>query len=661
MPPRARLALTALEDRTVPAGFGNAWVDTNLTVSFVPDGTDVAGTPSALFGTLGARMTAAEWQGVVRSVFQEWIAPTNLNVGFVADDGRPLGTPGPVQGSPDVGDIRISARPLSENVLAITNPFDLVSPWAGEIILNSNKVFSTDRAAGTADLRAVLLQEVGHALGVDNSADTSSVMYPFGGSSKLDGSDVTAIQALYGVRAADQYEGKRGNDSVGTAATLSYAQTSQRTEAVADLTTATDVDSYTATVPTNPADPSVVVRTAGLSQTQLMVTVYGDAKLATVLGTATAPDADGNYVLRLTGAAPKAPVYIRVEAAPGAGAFAVGGYAVSVGDGAVLAAPPAAAPWIATPSGKMVDIGDDAGTNNSITMATPLGQSRGGADARWDYVGVLNFDTPLDVDHYQFIPQKGAGGTLLVIVDTAAGGVAPDVAVMNQDGKSLPTTVLLRTATTMIVQAEGVSAGKSVVVRVRAADPASWVGPQSYRLGIDLRSEPVTLDPVADGTLTAAQPQLARSLEVTRSQGFRFQLTAAGADDAGARFVILDGTGAVVFSTVAASGQTVIGDVLLAPGTYTIVIVGGTKDGSPLTALQVTAAFMVLTDPIGPALVDEYTAPAVPTTDAAKTTPTTTTTTTTSATGGDGYYWLAPTILGSGFLAPTDLYSMVWW
>ena len=211
----------------------------------------------------------------------------------------------------------------------------------------------------------------------------------------------------------------------------------------------------------------------------------------------------------------------------------------------------------------------------------------------------------------------------------------------------------------MIVQVEGVPANKSVVVRVRAADPASWVGPQSYRLGVDLRSEPVTLAPVASGTLTAAQPQLARSLEVTRSQGFRFQLTAAGADVAGARFAVLDGTGAVIFSTVAASGQTVVGDVLLAPGTYTIVIAGVTRDGSPLTALQVTAQLMTLTDPIGPALVDDYTALATPTTDAAKTT--TTTTTTTGETGGDGYYWLAPALTGNGFLAPTDLYSMVWW
>lgn len=197
---RARLSLTPLEDRTVPAGFGNTWADTNLTYSFAPDGTDVAGSASNLFALLGTRATEAEWQSVVRDAFAAWTAPTNLTATAVGDDGRALGTPGPVQGSPHVGDIRIVARPLSDNVIAITNPFDLVSPWSGEIVLNSNKVFDTDGSADAFDLRAVLLQEVGHALGVDNSPHACSVMYGayVGSRAGLDACDVSAIQALYG-------------------------------------------------------------------------------------------------------------------------------------------------------------------------------------------------------------------------------------------------------------------------------------------------------------------------------------------------------------------------------------------------------------------------------------------------------------------------------
>jgi hypothetical protein len=70
---RARLALTPLEDRTVPAAFGNTWVDTNLTYSFAPDGTDVAGTGSDLFAVLGARATEAEWP---KRFKRGWCRPT---------------------------------------------------------------------------------------------------------------------------------------------------------------------------------------------------------------------------------------------------------------------------------------------------------------------------------------------------------------------------------------------------------------------------------------------------------------------------------------------------------------------------------------------------------------------------------------------------------
>ncbi|MFO0936897.1 MAG: hypothetical protein U0798_10330 [Gemmataceae bacterium] len=58
-----------------------------------------------------------------------------------------LGGLWPMQGSPFVGDIRISARPLSDNVLAITNPPDYVSTWSGDIVLNSTKLTNLGNSA----------------------------------------------------------------------------------------------------------------------------------------------------------------------------------------------------------------------------------------------------------------------------------------------------------------------------------------------------------------------------------------------------------------------------------------------------------------------------------------------------------------------------------
>ena len=44
----------------------------------------------------------------------------------------------------------------------------MFNPWAGEIVLNYNKVFTADGANGTYQLDTVVLQEVGHALGINN-------------------------------------------------------------------------------------------------------------------------------------------------------------------------------------------------------------------------------------------------------------------------------------------------------------------------------------------------------------------------------------------------------------------------------------------------------------------------------------------------------------
>jgi hypothetical protein len=50
-----RLGIERLEERAVPATFGVPWADpSRLTLSFAPDGTSVAGQPSALFKTLDA-------------------------------------------------------------------------------------------------------------------------------------------------------------------------------------------------------------------------------------------------------------------------------------------------------------------------------------------------------------------------------------------------------------------------------------------------------------------------------------------------------------------------------------------------------------------------------------------------------------------------------
>ena len=114
--------------------FGVPWADpSHLTVSFVPDGTMVDGISSNLFGVV--QPEAAAWQAEILRAVQTWAQYANINVSVVGDSGDPLGVDGAVQGDARFGDIRIAARPLSGNVLAITTPSGpLGGTRAGDIV-----------------------------------------------------------------------------------------------------------------------------------------------------------------------------------------------------------------------------------------------------------------------------------------------------------------------------------------------------------------------------------------------------------------------------------------------------------------------------------------------------------------------------------------------
>ena len=99
----------------------------------------------------------------------------DVNFAVTSDGGQPLGTPGPDQGDPRFGDIRIGAVPMAPDVLSISVPHDpfLSGTWSGDILLND----ATPAIGQAETLFPVLLHEVGHVLGLDDSADPTSVMF----------------------------------------------------------------------------------------------------------------------------------------------------------------------------------------------------------------------------------------------------------------------------------------------------------------------------------------------------------------------------------------------------------------------------------------------------------------------------------------------------
>src|SRR5262249_57483142 len=96
MAKRRRLRLESLEDRCVPATWGNPWLDSqHLTLSFAPDGTPVGNQQSQLFqppaNAGGGSATA--WQLEVLRAFPTWAGDADITLAPSPPAPPPLATP----------------------------------------------------------------------------------------------------------------------------------------------------------------------------------------------------------------------------------------------------------------------------------------------------------------------------------------------------------------------------------------------------------------------------------------------------------------------------------------------------------------------------------------------------------------------------------------
>src|SRR5262249_56700950 len=117
---RARPRLEQLETRVVPyTTSGNAWPHPQLvTISFVPDGTNLGGVTSNLLSTFDAKWSRTTWENQILRAAQVWAQQTNLNFAFVSDNGGDLGSGSYQQGDPNMGDIRIGGYNFRTHQLA---------------------------------------------------------------------------------------------------------------------------------------------------------------------------------------------------------------------------------------------------------------------------------------------------------------------------------------------------------------------------------------------------------------------------------------------------------------------------------------------------------------------------------------------------------------
>jgi hypothetical protein len=85
--------LEDLEDRLLLySKLGDNWTyGSRITYSFMPDGTNVGGTPSVLFQTLNSNFPTATWQQQLKIAASLWENVTNVNMSLVPDGGQAVG------------------------------------------------------------------------------------------------------------------------------------------------------------------------------------------------------------------------------------------------------------------------------------------------------------------------------------------------------------------------------------------------------------------------------------------------------------------------------------------------------------------------------------------------------------------------------------------
>jgi|GEM_PF-5908491 len=218
-----KLSLESLEDRQLLDASGVWFSDTRISISFVPDGTEVGPKKSELFAEFETLGEPAVWQETIVEAFQTWARTTPFDIAVVEetvfnDVGLPTGITGNSKGDVRFGDVRVAAIPFERDDLFLSSiEIDVFQgTWAGDLFFNTRvDIESLDQ------LFSLALHEASHIFGLEHTDEPGSPRNVSGPpvATALTEADFNALHALHGMRPADPFELEVVVDSVEPVAT----------------------------------------------------------------------------------------------------------------------------------------------------------------------------------------------------------------------------------------------------------------------------------------------------------------------------------------------------------------------------------------------------------------------------------------------------------
>ncbi len=634
-----RLSVEPLESRLMLSADGLAWGlawagASELTISFVPDGTDVAGRPSSLYAELQTPATRG-WQEAIVNAFETWTPYASTNVAVVSDNGDPLGTPGPSIGDARFGDVRVAAIPLAADVIAMSVPqSELASgTWAGDIVINSQYDF-----ANVDELFAVAVHEAGHVLGLRHSNNPNSPMFIHGipDVTVPQAEDISLLRSVSGLTIGDTETTRTDDDSH-----------SDDDEDVHDTDKKQDEEDDRDAEDRQEAEEARNANEDREEEREADEERESGADRGTDRDEDEDQDEEEKEEEREAFAARAAS---RIDAEQNE-------QAKEEYRSTRRREPAETRQWHFSDDGEgesKAEANDDADADEEeiVTIlqrrsrtegpsqeevarqysysSTRLGNDRTGvatisADANrpfhYDATGFIR--SGRDINTFRLRPSDVADGeleTLTVTVrSTDPNGLIPRVEVLSEQGIALPTEVLANADGTLVVQIRGVDPAYGHLVRVMAASVSAPFQTGAYQMEAQFVSQPTMLDPLFTETLRAANPAIENSFRVAETTLAQLVLTVdavAAMAPVAMWTIIYDAEGNLVQRIAAPGGETrSSGTLLLAPGDYRVEFHAARTDGGQLPEIQFTLSSKPISLPIGPTIQDPTQTPILPPTN----------------------------------------------